>query len=380
MGCFSGAVNRAWVCVPAWLAWQQAGWRRGRMTGLGWWSRVLRRLGRGRRCCQAQVAASTQPVLSWPSPRTARRAQLMAPARAHRWRCGPARGCGLCGRPGPAGEMGDLAFDEGPVCPVALLPGGVTLDGAGFLQDVLVRMDGRSCGPGGRWCTQIAAGRRRTRAGTMPCRRPGQPGRCRWAARPGRSRCRVPDRRRSGPWGTGRRHCGRRALRHDREPLGPPGPRGWPRPVRGVADDVRLVSGAGQLIKQLPGSVPVGVFAAVAATSPVSSESGSADRCALYPSQWRLRHLCPCRAAVSTVKITRSFAVLRAIRNTPSPPCSTSCPATRASKSAASAAGSGSCCPSSAPSADSASLTSSSTSTSRAAGSSQSHGGFPGPA
>ena len=144
------------------------------------------------------------------------------------------------------------------------------------------------------------------------------------------------------------RVAGRRAFRDDGEPLLLQARAGGRVAVGGVADDVGLVS---TRRRSSPSSSPAasrsGVFAAVAATSSISSESGSTDRCALYPSKRRLRDLCPCRAWVSTVEITRSGAVLRAIRNTPSPPCSTSCPATRASRSAASPAASASGCPSS---------------------------------
>ena len=58
--------------------------------------------------------------------------------------------------PGPAGEVGDLPLDDGPVRPVALLPGRVALGGAGLLQDRLVRVDGDACGRAG---TAVHAGR-----------------------------------------------------------------------------------------------------------------------------------------------------------------------------------------------------------------------------
>src|SRR6202042_1121744 len=55
---------------------------------------------------------------------------------------GHAAGAGSPAAPGPAGEVGDLALDDGPVSAVGLLPGRVTLDGAGTLQHCLVRVDG----------------------------------------------------------------------------------------------------------------------------------------------------------------------------------------------------------------------------------------------
>src|SRR5215471_12108921 len=55
---------------------------------------------------------------------------------------GQAPGAGVAAAPGPAGEMGDLALDDGPVGAVALLPGRIPLGGAGALQHRLVGVDG----------------------------------------------------------------------------------------------------------------------------------------------------------------------------------------------------------------------------------------------
>src|SRR5262249_2184542 len=102
-----------------------------------------------------QVTRSAQPPWSWSSPRTASRAQLRAPARVTRsvvMRASPRvrarrppqarRGAGLPPPRGPGGEVRDLALDDGPVRPVALLPGRVFLGGAGALQHRFVRVDG----------------------------------------------------------------------------------------------------------------------------------------------------------------------------------------------------------------------------------------------
>src|SRR5215468_7170500 len=63
---------------------------------------------------------------------------------------GQAAGAGPPAAPGPAGEVGDLALDDGPVGAVALLPGRVALGGAGALQHRLVRVDGDGApAPGG---------------------------------------------------------------------------------------------------------------------------------------------------------------------------------------------------------------------------------------
>lgn len=123
--------------------------------------------------------------------------------------------------------------------------------------------------------------------------------------------------------------CGR-AFRGDGEPLlfhARPGRRV---PVSRIADHLGLVL-AGVPGEQATSASRSGTLAAVAVTSSISSESGSMDRRALYLSKRRCRDLCPCLAWVSTVEMTRSAEVLRAIRNTPSLPCSTSWPATRAS-------------------------------------------------
>src|SRR5262249_49345298 len=55
---------------------------------------------------------------------------------------GQSTGAGPPPTPGPAGEVRDLALDDGPVRPVALLPGRVFLGGAGALQHRFVRVDG----------------------------------------------------------------------------------------------------------------------------------------------------------------------------------------------------------------------------------------------
>src|SRR5215468_2606766 len=73
---------------------------------------------------------------------------------------GQAAGAGPPTAPGPAGEVGDLALDDGPVRFVALLPGRVALGGAGALQHRLVRVDGDGApAPGSGACgTQRAGG------------------------------------------------------------------------------------------------------------------------------------------------------------------------------------------------------------------------------
>src|SRR6516165_11475867 len=63
---------------------------------------------------------------------------------------GQAAGAGPPAAPGPAGEVRDLALDDGPVRFVALLPGWVALGSAGTLQHRLVRVDGDgAAAPGG---------------------------------------------------------------------------------------------------------------------------------------------------------------------------------------------------------------------------------------
>src|SRR5215471_8814421 len=63
---------------------------------------------------------------------------------------GQAAGAGLPAAPGPAGEVGDLALDDGPVRFVALLPGWVALGGAGALQHRFVGVDGDGAPAPGR--------------------------------------------------------------------------------------------------------------------------------------------------------------------------------------------------------------------------------------
>src|SRR6266516_8181518 len=55
---------------------------------------------------------------------------------------GQPAGAGFAAAPGPAGEVGDLAFHGGPVRLVALLPGQVALLVAGSLENGFLGVDG----------------------------------------------------------------------------------------------------------------------------------------------------------------------------------------------------------------------------------------------
>ena len=143
-------------------AWLAIGAARGRCAGL---AGVISRRA-------AQVAGSAQPVWSWRSPRTARRAQLRAPARATRSvvmratprvrALRPPQARRVKGRPcarrwaGPPGNAPARPGRAGRHGRVAGPP----------------RAGGRRwCARAGTRCAQTAAGNCRTRAGTMPGRR-----------------------------------------------------------------------------------------------------------------------------------------------------------------------------------------------------------------
>jgi hypothetical protein len=86
----------------------------------------------------------------WCRPRVASRARLMALARARmsvRMRGRPA--AGLRGGPGAAGEVADLAFHHGAMCPVVLLPGRIPLARFGVLQRGFMGVDADHPSPTG---------------------------------------------------------------------------------------------------------------------------------------------------------------------------------------------------------------------------------------
>ena len=56
---------------------------------------------------------------------------------------------GFSGAPGAAGEVADLAFHDGPVGPVVLLPGRVFLAGLGVLQRGFMGVDADHPSPTG---------------------------------------------------------------------------------------------------------------------------------------------------------------------------------------------------------------------------------------
>src|SRR6266568_9540481 len=112
-----------------------------------------------------RVVWSAQPVWSWPSPRTASRAQLRGSGAGIKVGsdASQATGAGFAPAPGPAGEVGDLAFDSGPVGAVALLPGRIALAAHGHAAAPLL-------GAGWRWSARAATRARR------PQRADGAPG------------------------------------------------------------------------------------------------------------------------------------------------------------------------------------------------------------
>src|SRR5262249_43179662 len=155
-------VAGGWGWVAGWLAWQ--------VCQLRWGGLPCAPGGSGGPQCPAGLVV-TQSEDCEPGPVEGCGAGDQVGGDA-----GQPAGAGPAGGPGPAGEVGDLALDDGPVRPVALLPGRVTLGGAGALQHRLVRVDGDGAPRAWRRCTPDAAGSRRARDGTMPCRR-----RVRWA-------------------------------------------------------------------------------------------------------------------------------------------------------------------------------------------------------
>src|SRR6266516_7724826 len=156
-------------------------------------------------------------------------------------------GAGFAPAPGPAGEVGDLALDERAVRPVAVLPGGITLGGAGFLQDVLVRVDGDGPPAAG------AGAGRAQRAGGAPGPERGLAAAAGGSGDHGHLPGRAGHRAAlqidgepvlgepPGPV------AGRRAPGGDGEPLGLQVRAGGGVAVGRIADNIRLVTGAGQL-------------------------------------------------------------------------------------------------------------------------------------